>query len=46
MKKVVFMIIFAAYVLLVTSGCSVTNSKNGCPGANSNGLVPGKFKGG
>lgn len=43
MKKIIFAVLFTAYVLLVAMSCSPI--KEGCPAAHSNGIMKGKFKG-
>ena len=45
MKRIIFAALFAAYVLLIHASTSCSPLKNGCPGATSQGRVPGKFKG-
>lgn len=42
MKKLIFAILFAAYVLFTLASC--TTVRYGCPASNSQGRVPGKFK--
>jgi hypothetical protein len=41
-SRVLFAVIFAAYLMITLVSCGT--AKNGCPGANSQGRVPGKFK--
>jgi hypothetical protein len=47
MKKILFAVLFAAYILIVTGSCTpVQKAKTGCSGANSkDGSLPYKWKG-
>lgn len=45
-RGILFAVLFAAYFIFVLSSCCTPMPRNGCPGATSQGRVPGKFKGG
>lgn len=41
--KITFIIVFTLFVVLTLMTSSCAGSKYGCPGATSQGRVPGKF---